>query len=174
MRGARQGVVVEESRDTGPFPLVKVLADGKRHDVTILNMTGLSGSPLKDSPVLLLPVEGQDDILYGIIAGPPTAARVDQQKPGEVDVRNHKRGQSIRLTDDGSVKTEAKAHVETTADGHVLIKTKAGNTIKEHADGSIGIEPAGGKKVFVGSLDGAGCHRVATEGGLSTNVYAKV
>jgi phage gp45-like len=123
-RSIRTGVVHEESNDKGPFKLVKVMADGKVMDLQVLDITGSEGSPLKDSQVLILTADGDDGRAYGIIAGPPTKDRTDKQKPGEVMYKNHKRGQSMALTDDGSVKIDAKKNHEITAANDVVIKSQ--------------------------------------------------
>ena len=110
---ARDGVVVEESKDSGPFPIVKVLSDGKKVDVTIISMGGLTGSPLKDSKVIILPLDGDMGRAYGLIAGSPTSDRVDAQKPGETTLKNHKTGNHLKHQDNGDtvVVTSGIVHV---------------------------------------------------------------
>lgn len=157
-RAIRFGYVSEESKDAGPFKLVKVVADGKEMDVLVHDVGGVSASPLKGSHVTILTADDDDGKAVGLIGGVPTKDRVDGLKPGEVDLRNHKRGQSIKFDDDG----------------HLTITNKAGTITKHFADGTVGVQPGSGKKVYLGKVDGVGCHRVATEGGYSSNVYAKV
>lgn len=117
----RTGVVVEESKDAGPHKMIKVTADGKQMDVKVLDFAGLSGSPLKDSEVLLLIPDDDDGRAYAIPLGPPTKDRVDGQKPGEVDVRNHKSGSSTKYKDGGNVETHATADAIIKSDGKVYI-----------------------------------------------------
>lgn len=120
-RMIRTGVVVEESKDAGPHKMIKVTADGKQMDVKVLDFAGLSGSPLKDSEVLLLIPDDDDGRAYAIPLGPPTKDRVDGQKPGEVDVRNHKSGSSTKYKDGGNVETHATADAIIKSDGKVYI-----------------------------------------------------
>lgn len=157
-RSIRFGYVHEESEDKGPHKMLKVVADGKPMDVKVADFSGLTGSPLKGSEVLILTADDDDGKAVGIIYGPPTKDRVDGLKPGEVDVRNHKHGQSLKFDDDG----------------HMTISNKAGTVTKHYADGNVGVQPGGGKKVWLGHVSGENCHRVATEAGYSSNVYAKV
>lgn len=135
MRSIRIGVVMEESNDKGPFKIVKVMADGKPMDLTVLDITGSEGSPLKDSPVLILTADGDDGRAYGIIAGPPTKDRTDAQKPGEVTYKNHKRGQSVMLSDDGSIKADAKKNHEIAA--ATDIKSHSGGDTMIKSDGKV-------------------------------------
>lgn len=161
MRGARQGVVVAESRDTGPFPLVQVLADGKRHDVTILNMTGLTGSPLKDSAVLIVPVEGQDDILYGIIAGPPTSGRVDRLKPGETTLKNHKTGSMVTMKDNGDIVVDCKNDERVTVNGSSVVVAKTLIRLDAPTIEIEGFVKIKGDIVQQGGITSTGVHKAA-------------
>jgi len=157
-RMIREGVVHEESQDKGPHKLVKVVADGKVMDAKVIDLTGVTGSPLKGSEVVILCADDDDGKAYVVALGPATADRVDGMKPGELDLRNHKHGQSIKFDDDG----------------HMTITNKAGTITKHYADGTVGVQPGAGKKVFLGHVSGTGCFPVKTTGGDSTNVWAKV
>lgn len=157
-RTIRIGYVHEESQDKGPHKMLKVVADGKPMDAKVVDLNGFTGSPLKDSEVLILTADDDDGKAYAIPLGPPTANRVDGLKPGEADIRNHKRGQTIKLDDDG----------------HMTITNQAGTITKHYADGTIGVKPGSGKNVYLGEVDSSGCAKVQTVSGPSRNVYAKI
>lgn len=59
-------------------------------------------------------------------------------------------------------------------DGHWSITQTSGTNIQAHHDGTVGVQPGGGKKVYLGHVSGANCYPVATSAGYSTNVLAKV
>lgn len=107
----RTGFVSEESKDSGPHKMCKVVCDGKPMDAKVLDIAGLSGSPLKDSEVLVLIADDDDGRAFIIPLGPPTKDRIDGQKPGELDLRNHKRGNHIKLDDGGNVIVKSEGGV---------------------------------------------------------------
>jgi phage gp45-like len=118
----RFGVIHEESADKGPYKLTKVMADGKVMDLEVIDVAGAEGSPLKDSRVLIFTPDGDDGKAFGIAYGPPVKDRTDGQKPGEATYKNHKRGQRIKLDDDGNVVIDGAKNVKITTAENVEIK----------------------------------------------------
>lgn len=105
------GVLHEESKDKGPFKLGVVMSDGKKMDAEILDMTGCEGSPIKDSRCLIFTPDGDDGKAVALIFGPPVKDRTDEQKPGEVTYKNHKKGQFIKMDDDGNIMVNGKGGI---------------------------------------------------------------
>lgn len=116
------GEIIEESNDKGPYKLVKMRADGHEFVATILEPYGVQGSPIAKGQGLVIPVDG-DMGKAVVIPMPPPAARVDQQKPGELTLINHKAGITIKLADDGTVTITATKIV---LDGNVYLGGEAG------------------------------------------------
>ena len=153
----RWGQITEVSNDKGPYKLARVQSEGHEMEVLIVEPTGVQANPLKDSQIYIFPTNADNGQVIGI-ALPPPAKRVDQQKEGEVTYSN--------LLTENAIKHDA--------DGNTTITTPSGAVIKEWKDGRIGVKPAPGQKVFLGDVDNNSMARVATEAGLSVNVYAKV
>lgn len=103
----RHAQLIEVSNDKGPYKLVRAQSEGHEFTALIIEPTGVQSSPLKDSQLLILGIN--DDTGQAVaIALPPPAQRVDGQKEGEATYQNHKRGQNIKLDDDGNVTVTAK------------------------------------------------------------------
>lgn len=134
-RAIRFGVIHEESADKGPYKLATVMADGKPMDCEIADLTGIEGSPLKDSRVLLLTPDGDDGKAIGIVYGPPVKDRTDGQKPGEVTYKNHKTGNKIVHDKDGN--TQMKTAKDVVEDIGQNQTTKAAGTIKINTGGLL-------------------------------------
>lgn len=122
-RNIRFGTVHEESKDKGPFKLGKAMADGKPMDVEFIDLTGIEGSPLKDSRCVIFTADGDDGKAIALVFGPPVKDRTDQQKPGEVTLKNHKTGSATQYADDGSINTTAKKDVNVKSAGDTIIKS---------------------------------------------------
>lgn len=153
----RWGEVVAASNDKGPYKLVRVQSEGHEVSAIVLEPYGIQGSPLKKGQAILIPIDGDEGKMVALVM-PPPAKRTDQQKEGEVSYLNHETGNAIKHD----------------ADGNTTITTPGGCIIKEWKDGRVGVEPGAGQKVYLGKVDGAGCHPVVTTAGPSQNVYAKV
>lgn len=126
------GVVHQESKDKGPYKLGQAMADGKVMDVEFCDLTGMEGSPLKDSRCIILSPDGDDGKAVAIVFGPAVKDRTDGQKPGEVTYKNHKSGTQRVFKDGGDeVVTIKKDQME---------EIKGKQTIK--ADGQIKINGA--------------------------------
>jgi hypothetical protein len=112
-RSIRFGVIHEVSNDKGPYKLAKIMADGKKMDVELMDITGVEGSPLKDSRVIIFTPDGDDGKAVAIVYGPPVKDRTDLQKPGEVTYKNHKTNNKIVHKDNGDtiVKTQGVFHI---------------------------------------------------------------
>lgn len=121
-RSIRFGVVHEPSNDKGPYKLARVMADGKAMDVELMDITGVEGSPLKESRVIIFTPDGDDGKAVGIVYGPPIKERTDGQKPGEVTYKNHKTGTVTRLKDNGDMEIEVKGDQRITITGTGTIK----------------------------------------------------
>ena len=106
--------VEEESKDSGPYPQIKVKADGDSYRATVLETSGYHGSPLKGGKVLVAFPDG-DPAKAVVIGGIPPKDRQDGFKPGEVGLKNHKNGIGIKLEDDGTISMNA-TKVKITAD----------------------------------------------------------
>ncbi len=117
------GVLKEETKDKGPFKIGMVLADGKPMEAEIVDMTGSEASPLKDSRCIIFTSDDDDGKAVALVFGPPVADRTDGQKPGEVTYKNHKRGQTIKLKDDGSVETKSPGNQNYESEKTVIIKS---------------------------------------------------
>jgi phage gp45-like len=102
-RSIRFGVIDEESNDKGPYKLARVKADGKKMDIELIDTTGVEGSPLKGSRVLILTPDGDDGKAVGIVYGPPVSQRTDKQKPGEVTYKNHATGTAVTFKANGDM-----------------------------------------------------------------------
>lgn len=129
-RYMRFGVIHDTSNDKGPYKLVKAMADGKKMDVEVMDITGVEGSPLKDSRLLILTPDGDDGKAVGLVYGPAVKDRTDQQKPGEVTYKNHKTGTVTTFRDNGDIEIDCK--------NDQIIKVKGNSTLT--ADGNVKIE----------------------------------
>jgi len=96
--------LIEVSADKGPYMLARAAADGDEFDVRIHNQHGVASNPLKGSLILVNCPDGDLGKAVGMIE-PPPADRIDQQKEGEVRIKNLKSGkqQTVELDDDGNI-----------------------------------------------------------------------
>jgi hypothetical protein len=148
---------VAASNDKGPYKLAEFEADGKRFYAEIVEPYGVQSSAPAGSRALILYPDGDPGKAVAIVM-PPPGQRVDGQKEGEAGLHNHVTGNTM-------------VHDK---DGNTVITTKDGSIVKLHRSGAVGVLPKAGQKVFLGSLDEAGCGYVATSLGYSRNVMAKV
>jgi len=157
VRGAFHGFVSEESSDKGISMLTKVTADGKQHDVEIINGSGMEGAPMKGWRVLCIPLDDADGKIMGF-AFPAPAQRTDGKKPGETMHKNYKHGQTIHQDDEGHTAI-ASPNGDVTATAHGKVETQSG------ADNNV----LAGGVVNLAGLNGAA---VLTTAGPSTKVFA--
>lgn len=115
----RTGELTEESKDEGPFRLVRVASDGDEKDAVLVDFGGVVSAPLKGSQVLLIQADGEDGKLYAIAFAPP-ADRIDQNKPGENRIKNLKTGALFEQNEDGSVNINAPGKLTINAPDIVL------------------------------------------------------
>lgn len=101
----------------------------------------------------------ENDLESGRVMG---RVYTDEEKPPRVESGE----MALIHKDKGTIKFDK--------DGHLTLSQESGSIARLFKDGTVGVQPGGGKKVYLGDAGGAGCHRVATEAGYSTNVYAKV
>lgn len=106
--------VVEESKDAGPYKLVRVKADGHEFTARVLESGGFHQSPLKDSDVLIAMPDGNIG-KASIIGGQPPKDRVDGQKPGMVTLKNHKKGQTVEMDNEGNINVTISGEHKTDA-----------------------------------------------------------
>mgnify|MGYP003493605044 CR=1 FL=1 len=104
------GEIVGESKDKGPYRLVRVKADDHEFTATVLEPSGFHGSPLKSGKVMVALPDG-DMGRATVIGGIPPKDRWDGLKPGEVGVKNHKSGIELHLGDDGTLSLKATKFV---------------------------------------------------------------
>ncbi len=141
-RNIRFGVITKTSADKGPHKLVTAIADGKEMVVQVFEPYGIQGSPLKDGVVLIFSPDGDDGKAVGIVM-PAPKDRVDQQKPGEVTLKNHDTGNRIQHTVDGHTLIDTKTDLrevvgaDQTSDISGNKTTKAGGTIRVNSGGVL-------------------------------------
>lgn len=111
----RWAQLTEVSNDKGPYKLVRVQSEGHEFDAIVLEPTGVQASPLKDSQLMILSMN--DDTGQAIVmALPPPAKRVDEQKEGEVSYKNHVTENAMKHDAEGNTTiTTKKDHVIKTA-----------------------------------------------------------
>lgn len=157
-RNIRWAVITKASADKGPHKLCEVECDGKKMDVFVGETYGVQGSPHVGAHVLVATADGDEGKAIIIASMPRPKDRVDGQKEGEVTYKNH----------------ETENEIQHDKDGNTHIKTKKGTHVLIDKDGHVGVKPGSGGKVYLGDINATGMQRVVTEGGPSTNVYAKV
>lgn len=101
-QGGRWGEITEISNDKGPYKLVKVQSEGHTMTAIVVEPYGVQASPLKGGQVFLLPFNADNGQAVALVL-PPPKDRVDGQKEGEATFKNHKRGQYVKLDDDGNI-----------------------------------------------------------------------
>ncbi len=111
-RNIRWAKVVGPSNDKGPYKLVDLEADGKQITAMVLDLGGVHVTPVKDGQALILLPDGDEGKAVCIVM-PPPAKRVDEQKEGMMTLKNHVKGQSIVLDDNGNIiaKTTGTYHI---------------------------------------------------------------
>jgi len=145
------------SNDKGPYRVAEFDVDGAPRKFKVVSSYGVEANPEADSMALITCPDGDEGRGTAHVM-PAPAKRMDGLKPGEVAYRCPLSGNMIKHD----------------ADGHTTISTPSGSVSKHYKDGTIGVEPGAGKKVYLGKVDGAGCSKVMTVSGPSSNVYAKV
>lgn len=153
----RWAVLKETSNDKGPYKMAGFDTDGAPRDFKIVESYGVEASPEAGSMALVHCPDG-DEGRGTVTVMPAPAKRLDGQKPGEVAYRCPMTGNMMKHD----------------ADGHTSITTPSGSITKMHKDGTIGVQPGAGQKVYLGDVAGAGCVAVLTVAGPSSNVFAKV
>lgn len=111
-RSIRWGKLKGPSDDKGPYKLHTIETDGKEMDIHIIEPYGIQGNAIKDSMVLVFVPDGDEGKAVGI-ALPPPAKRVEGQKDGEVQLKNHATGNEIKHEAGGDtiIKTAGIFHV---------------------------------------------------------------
>jgi phage gp45-like len=117
---ARWGELVKVSNDKGPFKMIRVQSDGHEVSAKVIEPYGVQGSPVKDSIVLMFPLDGDEGKMVALVM-PPPAKRTDQQKPGEVSYVNHDTGNAMKHDADGTTTTTTKKDhvVKAGSDGRI-------------------------------------------------------
>jgi phage gp45-like len=157
-RSIRFGEIKEASTDAGPHKLIRVTADGKPMTVKLWEPYGVQGSPTVGGEVLIFTPDGDDGRAVAI-AMPPPKDRVDGQKQGEVTIKNHAAGQTVKMDADGNVSVECAGTMTIKAPKIVL----DGNC---YVGGESGAKPASRE----GTIDSAG-HSEASN--FATRVWLK-
>lgn len=153
----RWGKLTRVSNDKGPYKTATFSVDGVDREIKVIEPFGVQANPMKDSQAMIICPDGDEGRAVALVM-PPPAKRTDGQKEGEVSYVNPVTGNTIKFD----------------ADGHTTVTTPSGSISKHYKDGTIGVEPGSGQKVYLGKVDGAGCAKVVTVSGPSANVYAKV
>ena len=144
----RMGVVIEASRDKGPFKLVRIRSEMREFTALIDDPYGVSGNPEKGSLVLVEPMgDGGLEIARPVDYSPK---RFDRLKEGETGFVNTKTGTTIKLDEDGHVQVDGKADVNIKTAGNVNIGGAGGKRVArigdKTSDGATIVE--GSSKVF--------------------------
>ena len=101
-RNIRWGNVKRTSNDAGPYKLVTVECDGTELECQVLDLSGVEHSPMEGGQAMVFLPDGDEGKAVAVIMAPPKD-RVDGQKPGMVTLKNHSKGQSVVLDNDGNV-----------------------------------------------------------------------
>lgn len=94
-RNIRWGELKKASDDKGPYKLHTIECDGKEMDCQAIEGFGVQSNAIPGSQCLVLVPDGDEGKAVCIIM-PPPEKRVDQQKEGEVTLKNHTTGNSIQ------------------------------------------------------------------------------
>lgn len=106
-RNIRWGELTGVSNDKGPYKLHEVETDGKKMDVQAIEIYGMQGNAVKGGQVLILVPDGDEGKAVGIFM-PSPKDRVEQQKEGEVQLKNHATGNSIQHAENGDTIVKTK------------------------------------------------------------------
>lgn len=137
----RWGEVIEESNDKGPYKIVRVQSEGHEFEAIIVEAYGMQASPVKGGQIFILPFNADNGQAMAMVL-PPPAKRVDEQKPGEVSIKQHKSGNRRYMDNDGDTQEATKRDFS--------IKTKRHHTIDTEGICYIncGASPAGPKNML--------------------------
>jgi phage gp45-like len=127
--------VIEESKDSGPYKMVRVRADGNEFNARVLETGGFHQSPLNGSDVFVALPDGALGKAV-IVGGQPPKDRVDGQKPGMVTLKNHKQGQTIEMDNEGNLNVTINGTNKIDA-GNVVINADVTINGNITIDGSI-------------------------------------
>lgn len=125
----RWAEIIGESNDKGPFKLLRVRSEGHEFDCIVMDPYGLQSSPIKDGQAWILPFNGDNGQAIAFVL-PPPAKRVDQQKPGEVSLKNHVTGNRRYMDNDGDTREATKRHFIVSAEKDAYVTTKGHSVVK--------------------------------------------
>ncbi len=104
--------LVEVTNDKGPYKLARFKADNHEFVAQIFDPYGIQGNPPKGSQAFVIPVDHDEGKMLAFVM-PPPKDRVDQQKTGEMQIKNHVAGQSLKLDESGNIAVNASGdHTE--------------------------------------------------------------
>ena len=115
---ARWGELTGVSKDKGPYKLAEVSVDGKTMDVMMMDAFGVQSNPHKGAQVAIFLLDGDEGKAIGFPL-PRPKDRIDQQAEGEVTLKNHDAGQSLKLDKDGNMAHDAKGKITLTSGGEL-------------------------------------------------------
>ena len=136
----RFGVVVEASKDKGPFMLLRVKSEMRTFTVKVENPYGMNASPEVGSIVTIHP--NPDGGMEKATPYDLSANRQDGLKEGEVALGNTKAKTKIHMNKAGEVVVDAKADIILNTSKNVLVGGKGGRAVAR-----IGDRVSGGKIV---------------------------
>lgn len=110
----RWGELKSVSKDKGPYKLGGFEADGKPIVAKIMETQGVECNPVDGSIAFIICPDGDEGRAMAFVVA-PAKLRTDQQKEGEVNFKNHKRGQNIKLDDNGDILANAIRDMVATA-----------------------------------------------------------
>lgn len=90
------------SNDKGPYKMATFTADGQDIIAHVLDIGGVQMNHQQDSLAFIITPDGDPGRAIAFVL-PPPANRTDQQKEGEVTYTNHKKGQTIKMDEDGNI-----------------------------------------------------------------------
>lgn len=119
----RWGDIITESNDKGPYKLVRVQSEGHEFDAIVIESYGMQASPIEKGQVFVLPCNTDNGQAVALVL-PPPAKRVDQQKPGEVSIKNHVSGNRTYMDNDGDTRSAMKRDSIVSPERHAITNAK--------------------------------------------------
>lgn len=149
----RYAATTNDPNDSGDFQTTQIQSLEKVSDAFVVWPYGFGGSAPNGSFAVLVPINGQEDMLAAIVCDPKN--RIKGLQPGEVFMHSPASGSSIVMKQNGDVEVTGKNDYTATFDKDFNITINGSANIK--ANGSVTID--GDDGVNLGSAASQGIAR---------------